>query len=240
MAVHLYGKLGTIDEISKLCKSHNLLLLEDAAQSHGAQKAGKMSGSFGDAAAFSFYPGKNLGALGDGGAVTTSNLELATTIKALRNYGSLARYDHIYPGVNSRLDELQAGILRIKLKNLSTDNENRRRVAKFYSQNIKNSLINIPAQDFNGTAALDNVYHLFVIRSGKRNGLQKYLAEKSIETLIHYPKSIPFQTATKIFFSGNFSKTKQLESEILSLPISQVMSDEQINYVVKICNTFCE
>ena len=240
MAVHLYGKLGTIDEISKLCKSHNLLLLEDAAQSHGAQKAGNMSGSFGDAAAFSFYPGKNLGALGDGGAVTTSNLELATTIKALRNYGSLARYDHIYPGVNSRLDELQAGILRIKLKNLSTDNENRRRVAKFYSQNIKNSLINIPAQDFNGTAALDNVYHLFVIRSGKRNGLQKYLAEKSIETLIHYPKSIPFQTATKIFFSGNFSKTKQLESEILSLPISQVMSDEQINYVVKICNTFCE
>lgn len=238
MAVHLYGKLGMVDEITKLCKRYDLLLLEDAAQAHGAQKIGKMSGSFGDAAAFSFYPGKNLGALGDGGAITTSDLELANTVKAIRNYGSLARYEHLYSGVNSRLDELQAGILRIKLKKLNTDNENRRRVAKFYSKNIKNPLIKIPVQDFKGDAALDNVYHLFVIRSERRNELQKFLADKSIETLIHYPKSIPFQSATKAWFTGNFTKTKQLETEILSLPISQVMNDDQIHYVVNICNSF--
>ena len=238
MAVHLYGKLGTIDEISVLCKQYDLLLLEDAAQAHGAQKVGKKSGSFGDAAAFSFYPGKNLGALGDGGAITTSNCELANTIKAIRNYGSLAKYEHIYSGVNSRLDELQAGILRIKLKNLNKDNEKRRSVAKYYSENIKNPLITIPEQDFKGFAALDNVYHLFVIRSQRRNELQKFLADRSIETLIHYPKSIPFQLATKDWFTGDFSRTKKLETEILSLPISQVMSDEQINYVINICNSF--
>ena len=182
IAVHLYGRLASVKEIKKLCDIHNLLFIEDAAQAHGARIEEKRSGSFGDAAAFSFYPGKNLGALGDGGAITTNNKELAEKCRHLRNYGSKLKYEHAEFGWNSRLDEIQASFLSIKLKELDIDNQKRREIANRYINEITNKDLTLPA-----LAGDNHVWHLFVIRSSKRELIINKLVEKGIETAVHYP-----------------------------------------------------
>ncbi len=182
LPVHLYGQTCEMNKINEIAKKYNLKVIEDSAQSHGAYFTDKRSGNLGDASGFSFYPGKNLGALGDGGAVTTNDEELANTIKALGNYGSHKKYENLYKGINSRLDEMQAAMLRVKLKYLDEEVKKRREIANYYLENIKNDTIILPI-----VRAEDNhVWHLFVIRTNKRDELQKYLLDNGIQTLIHY------------------------------------------------------
>ncbi len=183
LPVHLYGLLCNMPEISAIARKYNLLILEDCAQAHGAIRDGRKAGAWGDAAGFSFYPGKNLGALGDAGAVTTNNAELSSTIKALRNYGSHKKYENIYQGLNSRLDELQAALLRVKIHTLPEDTAIRQRIAEKYIREIKNPAITLPVYEGQGA----HVWHLFVVRIANREKFQSYLLEKGIKTLIHYP-----------------------------------------------------
>ena len=183
LTVHLYGQNSIDDQLLEICKKQNLKLVEDSAQSHGAKWKGKVMGSIGDAAGHSFYPGKNLGALGDAGAVTTNDEKLYKTIKALRNYGSHKKYENIYLGLNSRLDELQAAFLNVKLEFINSDIKSRRRVANYYIENINNPFIILPGCNYDE----GNVWHLFVIRTKKRDLLQNYLNKHNIQTLIHYP-----------------------------------------------------
>ncbi len=183
LPVHLYGQICPMDEIMAIAREHNLLVLEDAAQSHGAELNGVKAGAWGDAAGFSFYPGKNLGAIGDAGAIATKDPELAKTLHALRNYGSNEKYKNIYTGVNSRLDEIQAAMLRVKLKYLQADTQTRRKIAAKYLAEIKNDKIQLPQVD-NDDA---HVWHLFVIQTDYRESLREYLSANGIQTLIHYP-----------------------------------------------------
>ena len=225
LAVHLYGQLADMNAINAIASQHNLLVVEDAAQAHGAsldfrfKKAGNLS----NVAAFSFYPGKNLGALGDGGAVTTNDEVLAKTIKSLRNYGSETKYYNDFIGVNSRLDELQAAFLNVKLPNLDSDNEKRRTVAKWYISEIKNNKITLPFWD-NTT---NHVFHLFVIRTQNRDELQQYLLENGIETLIHYPVAPHKQKALASYNNLSFPITEKIHEEVMSLPISPVITDRK-------------
>ena len=182
LPVHLYGKIADMHAIIDIARRYNLLVLEDSAQAHGASIDSKKTGSWGDASGFSFYPGKNLGALGDAGAVTTNNKELADTLRAIANYGSHKKYNNIYQGINSRLDEIQAAMLRVKLRYLDSDIVKRREVAKYYLDNISNNNITLPARNDNS-----HVWHLFVIQVEEREDMQRYLNEKNIQTLIHYP-----------------------------------------------------
>lgn len=234
LTVHLYGQNSIDDKMVSLCKQYNLRLIEDAAQSHGALWSGKVTGGIGDAAGHSFYPGKNLGALGDAGAVTTNDKELSEAIKALRNYGSHKKYENLYLGLNSRLDEIQAAFLNVKLKYINEDIYNRRRVANYYLENIKNSKIVLPKV----MTEESHVWHLFVIRTKKRDELQKYLMENGIQTLIHYPIPPHKQKAYSKFNSLSFSVTEQIHKEVLSLPVSGVMSDEQFKRIVTVVNSF--
>ncbi|MGE4420628.1 MAG: DegT/DnrJ/EryC1/StrS family aminotransferase, partial [Sulfurimonas sp.] len=193
LPVHLYGQICEMDKINEIAKKYNLKVIEDSAQSHGAYFGDKRSGNLGDASGFSFYPGKNLGALGDGGAVTTIDEELANAIKALGNYGSHKKYENLYKGVNSRLDEMQAAMLRVKLRYLDYEVKKRREIANYYLENIKNENIVLPT-----VRVEDNhVWHLFVIRTNKRDELQKYLLDNGIQTLIHYPLAPHKQEAYK-------------------------------------------
>jgi dTDP-4-amino-4,6-dideoxygalactose transaminase len=224
MPVHLYGKLAPMQEIMDFCEGNKLLVLEDAAQAHGASYGGKRAGNFGHAAAFSFYPGKNLGALGDAGAITTSDNELAEVLRAIRNYGSKEKYHHIYQGTNSRIDELQAGLLRKKLRNLDRDNKRRQRIAIEYAKRINNEHIKLPLFDALDNLTTDHVFHLFVIRCNYRDDLQRFLAKNSIETLIHYPISIRNQPCFDGSFVKNEKESNPLEKTLLSLPISPVMT----------------
>ncbi len=234
LPVHLYGQTCEMDKINEIARKYNLKVIEDSAQSHGAYYKDKKSGNLGDASGFSFYPGKNLGALGDGGAVTTNDEELANTIKALGNYGSHKKYENLYKGINSRLDEIQAAMLRVKLRYLDEESNKRREIANYYLQNIKNNSIVLPT-----VRAEDNhVWHLFVIRTNKRDELQKYLLDNGIQTLIHYPIPPHKQNAYKEWNNERYPISEQIHNEVLSLPISGVQSLEDKKDITNLINQF--
>lgn len=239
VAVHLYGKLAPMPEIMALAKTHNLLVLEDSAQAHGAAIHGKKAGNWGDASGFSFYPGKNLGALGDAGAVTTNDGELARTIRALGNYGSHKKYENLHQGVNSRLDELQAALLSVKLKYLDAETARRKEIALAYAKRIKNSLIQQPISASSTLKSLENhVFHLYVIRTTEREALQQHLHSAGVQTLIHYPIPPHRQQAYKDWNDLSYPLTEAMHQQVLSLPISPVMVDGEVNAVIDACNSF--
>lgn len=233
--VHLYGRLCEMVQIRSLAKEFNLLVLEDAAQAHGAEQGDFRSGNAGDAAAFSFYPGKNLGGLGDGGAVTTNDAELANIIRSLANYGSDRKYVHRYKGVNSRLDEIQASYLDIKLNNLNNDNLVRQKIAKRYLDEICNPEITLPERP---REPKQHVWHLFVVRVKNRTALQDYLSKSGVDTLIHYPISPHKQMAYKEFNSLRFPIAESLQVQSLSIPLSPILTDEQVSYIISCLNSF--
>ncbi len=243
MVVHLYGQNAMHSEILRLANKYNLKLIEDNAQSIGAFYHSQRTGAIGDAAGHSFYPGKNLGCLGDGGAVTTCDDELANVVRALANYGSRIKYINDYKGLNSRLDEIQAAILRIKLNRLDEDNSYRNEIAHYYCMNITNPDIVLPFDnnDFKHDVVntkLSHVWHLFVIRHQRRNDLQKYLAENGVQTQIHYPVPPHKQLAYKEYNNLELPVTETIHNQVLSLPISQVMKSEDVKKVVDIINSF--
>ncbi|TQV64354.1 MAG: DegT/DnrJ/EryC1/StrS family aminotransferase [Sulfurovum sp.] len=234
LPVHLYGQTCEMDKINEIAKKYNLKVIEDSAQSHGAYYKDKRSGNLGDASGFSFYPGKNLGALGDGGAVTTNDEELANTIKALGNYGSHKKYENLYKGINSRLDEMQAAMLRVKLRYLDNEVEKRREIANYYLENIKNENIILPT-----VRTVDNhVWHLFVIRVSKRDELQKFLLDNGIQTLIHYPLPPHKQNAYTEWNNDSYPISEQIHNEVLSLPIGGVQGLEDTMKIVGILNDY--
>ncbi len=237
MPVHLQGRPADMDAINAIAKKHGLYVFEDTAQAHGALYKGKMVGTLSDASGFSFYPGKNLGCLGDGGCVITNNKEIADKVRALGNYGSDYKYHHIYKGTNSRLDEMQSAFLNCKLKNLDKWNEDRRRIAKKYLSGIKNPLIALPVES---TSEYTHVYHVFAIRCSKRDELEKYLAEKGIGTVKHYPVPMHLQGAYEDLkiAKGELPIAEEISQTILSIPMYYGMTDEQINYVIDAINNF--
>ena len=230
LLVHLYGRCAYTEKIGDFCKKHGLLLVEDNAQAHGCRTAdGRTTGSIGNAAAHSFYPGKNLGALGDGGAVTTNDEMLAQTVRSLANYGSQKKYVFRYKGRNSRLDEVQAAVLRVKLRHLEEDNNRRRQIAKIYYEGLNDSSITLPTL----LPDAQNVYHLFPILTENRDEVQQHLREKGIETLIHYPIPPHKQECYKEWNTLTLPVTEQIHRQELSLPISPVMTEEEAEFVVK-------
>jgi dTDP-4-amino-4,6-dideoxygalactose transaminase len=240
LAVHLYGQLADMPAINKIAKKHELLVIEDSAQAHGASIGGIKAGNWGDASGFSFYPGKNLGALGDAGAVTTNDEELATTIRAIGNYGSHKKYENLYQGINSRLDEMQAALLRVKLKHLDSETSRRQEIAIAYAKGITNTVIKLPTQNLNlSIKVLEyHVFHLFVIRTTQREKLQAYLSDHSIQTMIHYPIAPHHQPAYKEWASQSYPLTEAMHKEVMSLPISPVMSDKDVKMVIAAVNGF--
>ena len=234
LAVHLYGQLAEMEAINAIAKQNNLLVIEDSAQSHGAVSNHKKARNLADAAAFSFYPGKNLGALGDAGAITTNDDALARVISAMRNYGSEQKYHNEYIGVNSRLDELQAAFLNVKLPNLYKENKIRQSIAKRYLAEIKNEKIILPTWDLSG----NHVFHLFVVLTSARDRLQSYLKQNNIETLIHYPIAPHKQIAFADWNSLSYPITEKIHREVVSLPISPVMTNDEVDYVIKILNQY--
>lgn len=236
MPVHLYGRVCDMNAIIEIAKKHDLKIIEDCAQAHGAIFNGKKAGSFGDCNGFSFYPGKNLGALGDGGIVTTNDSDIAERVRAIRNYGSHIKYENLYKGMNSRLDEIQAAILSVKLPYLSEDNERRRYIANYYIKNIKNPNVILPG--ISDDHQESHVWHLFVIRCQDRDGLKKYLSENGIETSIHYPIPPHKQVAYTEMNELSYPISEKIHGEVLSLPISPVMTDEEIKYVVDTINLY--
>lgn len=234
MVVHLYGQAVQMEKIWKIAKKYNLKIIEDSAQAHGAIYQENRTGNLGDASGFSFYPGKNLGCIGDGGAVTTNDEELFNKIKAIANYGSDRKYHHIYKGVNSRLDEIQAAVLDVKLKHLDSDNNKRREISKYYRENIKNSKLILP-ETYDEKS---HVWHIFAVRTQNRDEFQKYLTEKGIQTIIHYPTPPHKQGAYKEWNNLSFPITEEIHNTILSLPISPVMTDSEIEKVVEVVNEY--
>lgn len=238
LPVHLYGQLAAMPEIMSIAEKYNLLVLEDSAQGHGAEINGQKAGNWGDAAGFSFYPGKNLGALGDGGAITTNDTELAQMLKAIRNYGSHEKYKNLVPGVNSRLDEIQAAILNVKLKFLDQENQHRRHIADLYLKEIQNPAIELPCKNIDTETYAQHVWHLFVIRTKYREKLQQYLAENGVQTLIHYPIPPHKQQAYPEWNGLSFPVSEQIHAEVLSLPIGPTLSMDEAKQVVQLCNGF--
>ena len=234
MIVHLYGQCAYSEKIGALCRAYDLKLIEDNAQACGCKFDGKLTGSLGDAAGHSFYPGKNLGALGDGGAITTNDPSLAETVRSLANYGSTIKYIFDYPGYNSRLDEIQAAILGVKLVGLDGDNQRRKDVARYYLANISHPEVILPKVSDWDT----HVFHLFVIRAVRRDLLQKYLQEASIQALIHYPVPPHKQEAYKEWNHLCLPVTERIHDEVLSLPISPFMTDDEVKIVVDVVNAF--
>ncbi|HVI56750.1 MAG TPA: DegT/DnrJ/EryC1/StrS family aminotransferase [Luteibacter sp.] len=234
MPVHLYGQLADMPAIAAIADRHRLLVIEDAAQAHGAIRAGRRAGSFGDAAAFSFFPAKNLGALGDGGAVVTADAELAARVAALRNYGSLEKYRHLYQGVNSRLDEMQAAMLRVKLGYVDADVAHRRAVARRYLAAIQHRDIALPEVVRDESHA----WHLFVVRSTHRDALQAHLLAHGIHAQVHYPVPPHRQPAYAGIFAGNLPLTERLHEEVLSLPIGPTLDDAEVARVISACMSF--
>ncbi len=238
MVVHLYGQAVQMEKIWNLAKKYNLKVIEDSAQGHGAgvnvEGEIKRVGNLSDASGFSFYPGKNLGCMGDGGAVTTNDDELAQKIKAIANYGSDRKYHHIYKGINSRLDEIQAAILDVKLKYLDQDNQRRREISKYYRENIKNEKIILP-KTYNEDS---HVWHVFVVRTEERDRFQQYLSDNGIQTIIHYPTPPHKQEAYKEWNNMSFPITEEIHKTIISLPISPVMTEEEIKKVVEVINEY--
>ena len=233
MGVHLYGLISDWDNLSEIAQAHQLLLIEDAAQAHGAVWHDKKVGNLGDAAAFSFYPTKNLGALGDAGAVTTNDEEIATIISKLKNYGQDQKYINRYKGFNSRLDEIQAAFLNVKLPHLDTANAKRRRIAKIYINNIENQHITLPVFDDKA-----HIFHQFTIRTKNRDDLKKYLAENGIGTLIHYPIPPHKQQAYSEWQDYHLPVTEQIHREILSLPVRENLTDEEVYFIIDKINKY--
>lgn len=233
LIVHLYGRCAYTEKIGALCQKYNLKLVEDNAQAHGCMYHGQRTGSFGDSA-HSFYPGKNLGAFGDAGAVTTNDKLLADTIRSLANYGSSRKYVFKYKGRNSRISEINAAVLDVKLQYLDADNQRRIEIAKRYIEGIKNPAIILPEYPHDTT----NVFHIFPIRTGNRDALQAYLKEKGVQTIIHYPIPPHKQEAYKEWNHLSFPITEQIHAEELSLPMSPTLTDEQVDYVIDCINRF--
>lgn len=238
LPVHLYGQLADMPKIMEIAKKHNLLVLEDSAQAHGASIGGKKAGNWGDASGFSFYPGKNLGALGDAGAITTNDEELYTILKALRNYGSHQKYHNLVKGVNSRLDEIQAAMLSVKLRYLDSETTHRRKIANLYLNGIKNPLITLPLQNTNAEMYEQHVWHLFVVRVDDREKFQKYLTEKGVQTLIHYPIPPHKQQAYKEWNNMELPTAEKIHNEVISLPIGPTQTIEETQKIIEICNQF--
>lgn len=234
LIVHLYGQCAYTDRIGKMCKKYNLKLVEDNAQAHGCKFMGQRTGSLGDAAAHSFYPGKNLGAFGDAGAVTTDNAELAEVIRALINYGSIRKYVFRYKGRNSRLDEIQAAVLDVKLKYLDEENERRKQIAERYIDGITNPAIITPR----ATNREAHVFHIFPILTSRRDELQQYLATNGVQTIIHYPIPPHKQECCKEWNAWSFPITERIHAEELSLPISPVLADDEVNEVIRLLNSW--
>lgn len=236
MAVHLYGRVADIEKIYQVAEKYNLKVIEDAAQAHCAVLNGKKTGNLGDAAGFSFYPGKNLGAFGDAGAITTNDDELAKKMRALRNYGSEVKYHHIYKGCNSRLDELQAAMLRVKLKHMEEWTKERQRIAQYYIENINNPKIKLP----NAPEREQHVWHIFPIFVEDRDELMKYLNDKGIQTLIHYPIPIHMQECYKElgYNEGDYPVAERLAKQEVSIPLWVGMKDEELKAVVEALNSF--
>ncbi len=233
MPVHLYGKVCKMDKICEIANKHGLKIIEDCAQAHGAKFKNQTSGTFGDVGAFSFYPTKNLGALGDAGAVTVNDSEIAEKIKKLRNYGSGVKYYNEYVGLNSRLDEVQAGFLSIKLKKLDEINEHKRKLADIYAKNLKDDFIKpVIEHDYY------DVYHIFNIRHEKRDELREYLLKNGIKTEIHYPVSPHRQKAMQGIIEGDYPISDEIHNTTLSLPISYFHREDDIYRVVEVMNGF--
>lgn len=235
MAVHLYGQAAPMDEIKAIANKHNLVVLEDAAQAHGALYRGRRVGSLSTAAGFSFYPGKNLGALGDGGAVVTDSSTLADKVRALANYGSAEKYVNKYKGYNSRLDELQASMLRVKLPFLDAHNQRRRDLAMFYLGHIRNQMILLPCQPAD---PVSHVWHLFVIRSERRNKLREYLWQQGIETMIHYPIPPHRQEAYGEWRDLSFPISEEIHRQVLSLPLHPALTDADVRKITTTLNSW--
>ena len=234
MLVHLYGQCAFTEKIEALCKKHELKLIEDNAQAHGCLYNERKTGSLGDAAGHSFYPGKNLGAMGDGGAVTTNDLQLNQVIRVLANYGSSKKYVYEYQGLNSRLDEIQAAVLKVKLKYLDTDTDKRRKVARYYNENICNPKIMLPiVKDWSA-----HVFHLFPVRTERRDELQQYLTKNGVQTLIHYPIPPHQQTCYNIFKDLFFPITEKIHVQELSLPIGPVMHEADLKKITELINNW--
>ena len=231
LAVNLYGQLAELDLINEIANQYNLIVVEDSAQSHGAILNNRKSRN---TQAFSFYPGKNLGALGDAGAVITNDDQLAEVLLSLRNYGSQVKYYNDFIGVNSRMDELQAAFLNVKLPNLDSENQIRKSIAKRYLLEINNDNLTLPFWDFSD----NHVFHLFVIRTPKRKELQDYLKKNGIETLIHYPVAPHRQKAFDFWNNLQLPITEKIHDEVLSLPMSPVMTDQEIDFVIQILNSW--
>ena len=248
MIVHLYGRVCEMDAISAIAKRHGLKVIEDCAQAHGAFGGGGLEtgdvrrvGGLGDAAGFSFYPGKNLGCLGDGGAVTTNDDELAKKVRALRNYGSDVKYHFPYRGTNSRLDEIQAAWLRVKLPHLDADNARRAEIATRYCREIGNERVTLPVEDVRretGDGRLGNVWHVYPVRVGNRDEFQAYLTEKGVQTVIHYPIPPHRQPAYVEWHDLNLPITEKIHETIISLPISPVMTEDEVDEVIAAVNAW--
>ena len=244
MVVHLYGRAMEMTKVWDIAQRHGLKVIEDCAQAHGAVFDGKRVGNLGDAAGFSFYPGKNLGCLGDGGCVTTNDDALAEKIRALRNYGSDVKYHFPYRGTNSRLDEIQAAWLRVKLPHLDADNARRAEIAVRYCLEITNPLIRLPnnpnqtIKQSNNQTILSHVFHVFYVFCSRRDELQKYLSEKGVQTVIHYPIPPHKQPAYTEWHDYRLPITERIHDEIISLPVSPVMTDEEVSAVIRILNEF--
>ena len=239
MVVHLYGQAVQMDKVLEIAKKYNLKVIEDSAQAHGAEinidGHHKKVGSLGDASGFSFYPGKNLGCLGDGGCVTTNDKDLADKIRAIANYGSNIKYHHIYKGINSRLDEIQAGILDVKLSYLDSDNAKRREIAQYYTEHIKNPKIILP----NFKNNKEQVWHIYAIRTENREELIKHLEDNGVQTNIHYPTPPHKQLAyIKEFENLSLPITEKIHNTILSIPISPVMSQNEVKEIINIINKY--
>jgi len=234
MAVHLYGRVAEMDEIYQIANKYDLKIIEDCAHAHGAHYRNKKAGNLSDAAGFSFYPTKNLGAIGDGGAVVTNDEILATKIRALGNYGSLKAGEYIYTGRNSRLDEIQAAVLRVKLKYLDTDNMRRRQIARMYIDRISNPYIVLPEALDNGS----HVWHQFVIRSNDRDGLRQFLLEKGIETGIHYPKSPHKQKTYSMYNDLSLPITEKIHNEVISLPMNTALDNDEVDRIITATNSW--
>lgn len=235
LAVHLYGRAQNMTKINNIAKKYKLKVIEDCAQSHGALWDKKRVGALSDAAGFSFYPGKNLGALGDGGCVTTNDLDLAQKIRALANYGSHIKYHNKFSGLNSRLDEMQAAILNIKLDSIDSDNKKRAKIASKYIKKINNKNIILPQMPENKSS---HVWHLFVIRVKYRDRFQKYLSKNGVETIIHYPIPPHKQECYTQFNHLKLPISQKLHNEVISLPISPVLSNNEVKRIIKLCNEF--
>ena len=235
MVVHLYGRAVEMEKVWEVARRHNLKVIEDSAQAHGARYQGVRCGNLGDASGFSFYPGKNLGCLGDGGAVTTNDDELVAKVRAIRNYGSDYKYHHIYKGINSRLDEIQAAFLRVKLPHLDEDNERRREIAGRYVREISNPRIELPLlpPDSDG-----HVWHVFAVTCTQRDRLIRHLEERGIQTNIHYPTPPHKQGAYVELGGGTFPISERMHREIVSLPMSPVLTNEEVSEVVEAVNEF--